>query len=86
MTQRTYAEGMLPAHVPVGLNNNGDFVPFSAGGVPGLDIPTHDYVGLTYTGSDLTGVVYKTGGANGTTVAALTLAYTNGNLTSVTRT
>jgi hypothetical protein len=52
----------------------------------GLEIPTHDYIGNTYTGSNLTGVVFKRGGASGTTVATLTLAYDgSNNLTSVTR-
>lgn len=51
----------------------------------GLSIPAHDYIGLSYTGSNLTGVVYKTGGANGTTVGTLTLAYSGSNLTSVTK-
>lgn len=52
----------------------------------GLEIPSHDYISLSYTGSNLTGVVYKDGGAGGTTVATLTLAYDgSGNLTSVTR-
>lgn len=54
--------------------------------IPGLDVPAHDYIALSYTGSDLTGVVYKTGGSGGTTVATLTLGYTNSVLTSVTRT
>jgi hypothetical protein len=53
--------------------------------VQGLDIPDHDYIGCTYTGDNLTGVVYKTGGSGGTTVATLTLAYSGSNLTSVTR-
>jgi hypothetical protein len=53
--------------------------------LPGLDIPAHDYIALSYTGSDLTGVTYKTGGSGGTTVATLTLAYTNSVLTSVTK-
>lgn len=53
--------------------------------LPGLDIPAHDYIALSYTGPDLTGVVYKTGGSGGTTVATLTLAYTDGKLTSVTK-
>lgn len=53
--------------------------------IPGLDIPAHDYIALSYTGPDLTGVVYKTGGSSGTTVATLTLAYTNSVLTSVTK-
>lgn len=52
----------------------------------GLNIPKHDYISLSYTGSNLTGVVYKTGGSGGTTVATLTLAYDgSNNLTSVTK-
>lgn len=52
----------------------------------GLEIPAHDYIALSYTGSNLTGVVYKDGGAGGTTVATLTLAYDgSNNLTSVTK-
>ena len=52
----------------------------------GLEIPAHDYIALSYTGSNLTGVVYKTGGSGGTTVATLALAYDgSGNLTSVTK-
>ena len=47
----------------------------------------YDYIALSYTGSNLTGVVFKTGGAGGTTVATLTLAYDGSdNLTSVTKT
>lgn len=54
--------------------------------VEGLSIPKHDYVSLSYTGTNLTGVVYKTGGSGGTTVATLTLAYDgSSNLTSVTK-
>ena len=45
----------------------------------------HDYISLTYTGVDLTSVVYKIDGAGGTTVATLTLAYTNNILDTVTR-
>lgn len=51
----------------------------------GLEIPDHDYIALTYTGDNLTGVTYKTGGAGGTTVATLTLAYTGSRLDSVTK-
>lgn len=52
----------------------------------GLEIPEHDYIALSYTGSNLTGVVYKTGGSGGTTVATLTLAYDGSdNLISVTK-
>ena len=55
--------------------------------VAGWDIPIHDYRGLGYTSGNLTSVTYKTGGASGTTVATLTLAYDGGgNLTSMTKT
>jgi hypothetical protein len=27
--------------------------------VPGLAIPEHDHIALSYTGSDLTGIVYR---------------------------
>lgn len=54
--------------------------------VTGLEIPPHNYIGMTYTGSNLTGVIYKTGGSAGTTVATLTLVYDgSNNLISVTR-
>lgn len=46
----------------------------------------YDYISLSYTGSNLTGVVYKLGGSGGTTVSTLTMTYDgSGNLTSVTR-
>ena len=52
----------------------------------GLEIPPHDHIALSYTGSNLTGVVYKDGGVSGTTVATLTLTYDgNNNLTGVTK-
>ena len=52
----------------------------------GLTIPAHNYIALSYTGSNLTGVVYKTGGSGGTTVATLVLGYDgSNNLTSVTK-
>jgi hypothetical protein len=51
----------------------------------GLGIPAHDYIALTYTGTNLTGVQYRTGGAGGTIVGTLTLAYSGSNLISVTK-
>lgn len=42
----------------------------------------YDSINLSYTGDNLTGVVYKQGA---TTVATLTLSYTGANLTSVVR-
>jgi hypothetical protein len=53
--------------------------------IAGLSIPAHDFIALSYTGADLTGVVYKTGGSGGTTVGTLTLAYSSGALVSVTK-
>jgi hypothetical protein len=55
-------------------------------GIAGLVPTAYDYISLSYTGSDLTGVVFKTGGSGGTTVATLTLAYSGVNLISVTKT
>ena len=45
----------------------------------------YDYIGLTYTGDNLTTVVYKSGGSGGTTQSTLTLAYTGSVLDSVTK-
>lgn len=46
----------------------------------------HDYVSCTYTGSNLTQLVYKTGGSGGSTVATITLAYDGNNrVTSITK-
>lgn len=43
----------------------------------------YDEIDMTYTGTDVTGVLYKSAGV---TVATLTLTYTGGNLTRVVRT
>ena len=52
----------------------------------GLEIPTHDYIANTYTGSNLTQTVFRRGGASGKIVATLTLAYDgSNNLLTVTR-
>lgn len=50
-------------------------------------VPTkYDYISLTYTSENLTGVVFKLGGSGGTTVSTLTLAYdVDDNLTTVTK-
>ena len=54
--------------------------------INGLSIPEHQNISLTYTGSNLTVVVYKTGGSGRTTVSTLTLAYDGSdNLISVTK-
>lgn len=41
----------------------------------GMFIPDHDYVSNTYTGSNLTQVEYRRGGATGSVVATLTMTY-----------
>lgn len=46
----------------------------------------YDYISNTYTGVDLTQVIYKVGGSGGTTVATLTMTYSLGVLQTVTRT
>lgn len=50
--------------------------------VAGLVNQPYNEIQLSYTGTDLTGVVYK---LSGTTVLTLTLTYSGGNLTSVVR-
>ena len=46
----------------------------------------YDYIALSYTGDNLTEVVFKSGGAGGTIKSTLTLAYTGSVLDSVTKT
>lgn len=54
--------------------------------IPGLEIPAHDYISMTYTGANMTGVVYRQGGASGTIVTTLALTYdANGNVLTVTK-
>jgi hypothetical protein len=48
-----------------------------------FNIPAYDYIDLNYTGTQLTSVDYKAGGAGGTVVATLTLNYSGSQLTSV---
>ena len=74
----------------VPVDGSGVTQPVSVSGVvgtiTGLEIPAHDYIDLSYTGANLTSVVYKDGGSGGTTVATLTLAYDGSdNLTSITK-
>ena len=79
----------LPSQM-YGKTSSGNIEPILVGSdgsvLNGMDIPEHDYIGMSYTSTDLTGVVYKTGGSGGTTVATLTLAYTSNVLQSVTLT
>ena len=52
----------------------------------GLVPKVYDFIDLGYTGENLTSVVYKAGGAGGTTVATLALAYVGNALDTVART
>jgi len=45
----------------------------------GLEIPTHDYIANTYTGTNLTEAVFRRGGASGKVVATLTMTYDGSN-------
>lgn len=55
--------------------------------IPGLAIPEHNHVSLTYTNSQITGVVYRSGGQSGAVVASLSLTYDgSGNLLTITKT
>ena len=68
-----------PAHPVAVTNRNGrNFQEMVSGLIP----EPYDTIDLSYTGSDLTGVIYK---SNSVTVATLTLAYNSGNLISVAR-
>jgi len=80
MAQRI-VDGEQYEAVLVGGGLDGAGVPI----VQGLSIPEHDYIALSYSGSNLTGVEYKTGGASGTTVGTLALAYSGSTLLSVTK-
>lgn len=66
------------------VGNNSGTHPITT--VTGLIIPPHDFIDCSYTGSNLTQVVYKTGGSSGTVVATLTLTYDgSNNLLTVTK-
>lgn len=45
-----------------------------------------DYISVSYTGNNITTVVYKTGGSGGTTVATLTITYSGSKISTITRT
>lgn len=49
----------------------------------GLSVPAHDYVSYTNTSSVVDTYVFKTGGSGGTTVATLTITYTDSSKAQV---
>jgi len=53
----------------------------------GLIPHNYDYISMSYTGSNLTGVEYKEGGVAGTVVANLAITYDgSGNILTITKT
>ncbi len=52
----------------------------------GLIPEEYDFVDCGYTGSNMTQVIFKTGGAGGVTVATLAITYTGNLIDTVTRT
>lgn len=78
-----YIEQIQPRRVVVGGEEIDKLV--------GLEIPSHDYISLTYVPSgngvgEIETVTYKQGGSSGTVVGVLTLAYdSNNKLSSVTK-
>jgi hypothetical protein len=92
----TYSEFAVVAAEPIPVDIQGASLSLDAAGieikndsgnpipvVTGLEIPEHNKIELTYTGDNLTTVVYKLGA---TTVASVTLTYTGSRLDSVERT
>lgn len=77
----TFASGVTISGVSIGAevevtNDSGSPLPV----VQGLQIPKHDAIDLSYTGDNLTGVIYK---ESGSTVASLTLSYSGSTLVSI---
>ena len=61
-------------------NDGGDPLPVSHG----LQTPEHNYRGYIYTGENVTQIIYKQGGQNGTTVATQNVGYdAAGNVISI---
>lgn len=89
-SENSQGEGIQHVRLDVGSGTTESLIssanPIPIANYSGLVPESYDYISLSYTGTDLTGVVYKTGGSGGTTVATLTLGYTGTDLTSVTKT
>jgi len=71
-------------------NTYSEFAVVAAKSIPvvsGLQIPPHDHVALTHNAEtgDLTQAVYRSGGQSGAVVATITLTYSNGLLSTVTK-
>lgn len=75
----TFIRDRYNAEVKLKVNNDGSLNVFNSNG---FGIPVFDDIVLGYTGDDLTSVVYK---KDSVVVATLTLSYTDGKLTGVTK-
>lgn len=75
-------------HIKVSTINGKPLITLDIGNLlRSFSIPTHDYLAASYTGDNLTTLVFKNGGANGSTAATLSLTYdANGNLSTITKT
>jgi hypothetical protein len=54
----------------------------------GLSIPEHDFISISPSAAPSTGnqtITYKLGGSGGTTVATVTLAFVDSNISTVTK-
>lgn len=68
--------------------NNSNQTVVAVADFSGLSIPLHDYIAVTYPTTSSEVYTFKTGGSGGTTVATVTVTYTDDtkeNLTSVER-
>lgn len=52
-------------------------------GANSLNLPAYDYMSRTLTNSTTETYTYKTGGASGTTVATVTIVYTDSTLATI---
>jgi len=49
--------------------------------LPGMQVPSSDYIGVAYPDSETEVYTYKTGGSGGTTVATITVVYSDSSKT-----
>jgi hypothetical protein len=66
----------LAEHGRVGGVSTGQPFKFTAD-VGGLSVPLHDYIATTYPTDSSEVYTFKTGGSGGTTVATITITYTD---------
>lgn len=82
----TITDGTTGAEVHVSTEPTQELVLDNLVALNSLAPTRYDYIELEYTGQNVTTVVYKLGGAGGSVVSTLTLAYSGDLLVSVTKT